>query len=233
MENESSFQNPFRTLKIKWQPEGADEASSLEMCLGDVLFATVDKLIEMTRLLKCMSTETTTHEEKCTCAALAEEVHQQEMVVAKCLLSSAVAAELTNDVIRFPYRLERIGDMLERILSCFEKKAKDGIQFSAEAQAELELLFTALLEIMEDLGKAFAASDAVVSSPSWYVVTRATNRTSFVKGWRGVACSTLVDTVPGWISNASSSGWRSSASRRTARARSGSGRRAALPDTTR
>jgi Na+/phosphate symporter len=159
MEDAPSFPAQFRTLKIKWRPEAADESSSLETCLGDVLFATVDKLVEMVRLIKRMSAQETSEAEKNTCAILAKEVHQQEIVVTKCLLSSAVTGQLTNDVTRFPYRLERIGDMLENVLACFEKKARDGIQFSLEAQEELVLIFSALLDIMEGLGKTFVASD--------------------------------------------------------------------------
>jgi Na+/phosphate symporter len=151
---------PFLTTEIKWSGEAADEALSLEICLEDVLRATVGKLTEMTRLLKCISTEATTDAEKKTCALLAKEVHRQEIVVTKCLLSSTAAQGLTNDVIRFPYRLERIGDMLENILSGFEKKARDDIQFSSAARAELGVLFDSLLDIMDSLGKAFVAPRA-------------------------------------------------------------------------
>jgi Na+/phosphate symporter len=159
MEDAPSFRNPFRSMKIKWRPEGLDEGSPLDACLGDVLSATARKLMEMVRMLKCMAAEGTSDAEKSTCAILAKEIHQQEIVVTKCLLSSAVTGRLTNDVTRFPYRLERIGDMLENILACFEKKVRDGIQFTAEAQEELVLLFSALLDIMEDLEKTFSASD--------------------------------------------------------------------------
>jgi Na+/phosphate symporter len=159
MEDAPSYRNPFRTVRIKWRPGGADETSSLDVCLGDVLLATVRKLTEMLRMLKCISAEETSTTEKDKCALLAKEVHHQEIVVAECLLSPTVANQLTNDITRLPYRLERIGDMLENILLCLEKKAKDGIQFSAEAHAELDLLFAALLDIMEDLGKAFATSE--------------------------------------------------------------------------
>jgi Na+/phosphate symporter len=159
MEDAPSFRNPFRTLKIQWRPEGVDTGSSLDACLGDVLLATVDKLTEMVRLLKCMLAEGTGDAEKNTCRILAIEVHKQEIVVTKCLLTSAIAGKLTNDIMRFPYRLERIGDMLENVFSCFERKAKEGIQFSFAAQEELELLFSALLVILEDLRKTFAEVD--------------------------------------------------------------------------
>lgn len=154
-------QSPFRIVKIEWHSEKGEESSSLETCLGDVLRATVDKLIEMTRLLKCMVAEGTNVADGAPCAILAKDVAIQEVVVTKCLLSPLAAGQLSQDVIRFPYRLKRIADMLANVLSCLEKKIEDGIEFSPLAHAELELLFTGLLDILENLGTAFSGSGAV------------------------------------------------------------------------
>jgi hypothetical protein len=153
-----SSQNPFRTVKIEWRSEETEGPSSVETCLGDVLLATVDRLIKMTRLLKRMLAEGAIESEGLNCAVLAEDLGAQEIVVTRCMLAPSVVDQLTQDVIRFPYRLKRIGDMLANILSCLQKKATNNVQFSPTALAELDLLFTGLQEILENLASAFSGS---------------------------------------------------------------------------
>lgn len=153
-----SRKNPFRTVKIEWRSDETQGPSSVETCLGDVLLATVDRLIKITRLIKCMLAEETVESIGQNCAVLAEDLGAQEIVVTRCMLAPSVAGRLAQDIIRFPYRLKRIGDMLANIVSCLEKKAKNNVEFSPTARAELDLLFTGLQEILKDLAFAFSGS---------------------------------------------------------------------------
>lgn len=174
MKQEHLFFNPFRMLS----PTLHHEALKIEMLyerpvsesvsLEEGLLIMISKLIEMCRLLsKAVFTGDAGQMDRC--EALAEDVHNQEKVLTKDLLGSGIKSNLLTGVIRFPYRLERIGDMFESILNCCRIKAGKGVPFSDKAYTELDALFTALLEMMHNLRDAFQTPnkeilEAIISS---------------------------------------------------------------------
>jgi len=89
------------------------------------------------------------------CDRLAEEVHEEETAVTGHLLSRGVRGEMFEGVIRFPYRLERIGDMLENVLHCWRIKIDQDIPLGEKATEELGQLLTTLEEMMNGLRDAF------------------------------------------------------------------------------
>ena len=62
-----------------------------------------------------------------------------------------MAGELPKGLIRFPLRLERIADELDSILTCCRIKARDGIEFSDKAHAELNQMLAIVLDMLENL----------------------------------------------------------------------------------
>ena len=123
------------------------------------MLSTLDKLVEMTRVLKSISAENAHCEQKHSFESLAKEVHGQEKVVTQRLLSVAEADRPANDIVRLPYRLERIGDMLETVFASFENRKASGVRFSPQSEAELDTLFSAVLDVMVHLRHALATSD--------------------------------------------------------------------------
>ena len=103
------------------------------------VLAMISKLIEMNRLL-AKSFVTQNRADMDRCALLAKEVHEKEKTLTSYLLSRGVPGEMFEGVIRFPYRLERIGDMLESILHCCRVKVHSNITFSEIADKEVDEL---------------------------------------------------------------------------------------------
>ncbi len=139
-----------------------EELAAKEVCEGidltEGLLITVSKLIEITQLLsKYVVTGSGAQCEKC--AHLAEEVHKQEQILTQCMLGAEVTGDVLKGVIRFPYRLERVGDMLESIHECSRVKAARDIPFSDKAYTELDNMFGALLQMLTGLREAFKAPD--------------------------------------------------------------------------
>ena len=153
MRHEVPLQNPFQTFVSR--PEALhqaanvldDETISLVREVQTGLLEMIDKLIEITRVLpECINTpsELTLSD----CDSLAAAVHEQETELTKKIVTTDLTPNIRKDVIRFPYRLERIGDMLESILNCFRLKIEDGVSFDPVAHEELDKLFAVLLRIM-------------------------------------------------------------------------------------
>ncbi|MFH0825471.1 MAG: hypothetical protein V2B18_22180 [Pseudomonadota bacterium] len=167
MKEKSIFANPFRMLSPKLDQAAVllDELHSKKVTDGvgleEGLLITASKLIEMSRLLSkaAISGSASLMDQ---CAALAEDVHQQEQVLTKALVSSGAKGELLKSVIRFPFRLERVGDALENILTCCRVKAERAIPFSDKAHGEIEQLFAALSDMMNNLRDAFRAPNKVL-----------------------------------------------------------------------
>ncbi|MEW6348255.1 MAG: hypothetical protein AB1646_04285 [Thermodesulfobacteriota bacterium] len=135
-----------------------EELAAKEVCEGidltEGLLITVSKLIEMTQLLsKYVMSGAGAQCERC--SHLAEEVHKQEQILTQCMLGAEVTGEVLKGVIRFPYRLERVGDMLEAIQECSRVKAAKDIPFSDKAYGELDSMFGLLLEMLNHLRDAF------------------------------------------------------------------------------
>ncbi len=167
MKDELLFYNPFRMLSPKLDCEALrsetlhTEPVTESISLQEGLLIMVGKLIEMCRLLvKAIVTGSDTQMD--TCVALAKEVHEQEKILTRDLVGSDVKGELLKGMIRFPYRLERIGDMFESILDCCRIRARYGIPFSDKAFSEMDQLFTLLLEMMTNLRDAFRTPNRLI-----------------------------------------------------------------------
>ncbi len=135
-----------------------EELAAKEVCEGidltEGLLITISKLIEMTQLLsKYVVTGSGAQCDKC--SHLAAEVHKQEQILTQCMLGAEVKSDVLKGVIRFPYRLERVGVMLESIQECCREKAAKEVPFSDKAYGELDKMFGILLEMMTDLRGAF------------------------------------------------------------------------------
>ncbi len=174
MKEEHLFFNPLRMLSPKLNQEALkieklhERPVSDALSLEEGLLIMISKHIETCRLLsKAVFTGDAGQMDRCD--ALCEEVHEQERLLTKDLVGSGAKGYLLSGLIRFPYRLERIGDMLESILNCCRIKAKKGVPFSDKAYAELDALFTTLLEMMQNLRDAFQTPnkeilDAIIAS---------------------------------------------------------------------
>jgi phosphate:Na+ symporter len=161
MAEEEAVYNPFRVVSPRVDEEvlrleelhirRVSEAAHLE----EGLLILISKVMEMTRLLsECMFTGDEVQMDEC--ARLANEVHEEEKILTKDLLSAGVRRDLLRGVLRFPFRLERIGDMLENILNCCRIKNREGVPLGDKAKEDLTQLFSALLEMMGNLREAFS-----------------------------------------------------------------------------
>jgi Na+/phosphate symporter len=167
MKEEHLFYNPFRMLSPKLNHEALKieqlhtEPVRESISLQEGLLVMVSKLIEMCRLLaKAFITGSETQMKRC--EALAREVHEQEKILTKELVASDAKGELLRAMIRFPYRLERVGDLLESTLNCCRSRATHSIPFSDKALAELDGLFTALLGMMNNLRDSLKVPNKVI-----------------------------------------------------------------------
>ena len=87
------------------------------------------------------------------------EVHKQEKLLTKSLLEADIATHIRTALIRLPYRLTRIADMMENILNCCKNKAEDNVPFTAEAHSELERLCAILLHMLLNTREALDAAE--------------------------------------------------------------------------
>jgi len=156
MKETSTFVNPFRILSPKLDAETIRieelhaRALPQKVSLEEGVLIMISKLMEMTRLLS-KTFVSGSHEQMDRCSALGLEVDELEDMLTKELIGAGIDAEVLKGVIRFPYRLERIGDMLESMLNCSRAKATKGIPFSDKAHAELDQLFAVMLRMMSNL----------------------------------------------------------------------------------
>jgi Na+/phosphate symporter len=161
MTEEKVQANPFRVLVSEVQSESSGEALGREdvsaaPSMEDALCSMLDDIIEMIRLLSSSLAGGST-EEMDRCELLAKRVHSHEKTLTMRLLDPSLKDRLPKDLLRFPYRLERVGDMLENILTCSRLKARDAIPFSKEAHADLDDLFSRLIEMMTTFKAAFVS----------------------------------------------------------------------------
>jgi Na+/phosphate symporter len=164
MKDQRIVVNPFRMMSPKLDSEAVrieefhEKPFSESVALQEGLLIMVSKTVEMTRLLsKCIISGSRAQMDAC--EALAKDVHEQEKVLTRNLISSGVKTARLSDVIRFPYRLERVGDLLESILKCCRIKARDGIPFSEKAHAEIDDIFAILTEMLVNLRDAFLTTN--------------------------------------------------------------------------
>lgn len=128
---------------------------STSVSLLEGLLIMMSKIVEITRsLAECIDECPESAMDRC--GSLAREVHMEEQILTRIVVSPEVSPELRTGLINFPYRLERIGDMLENILRCYRTKAREGIRFSEPAVRDLDQFFGSLLKTMIDLRDALA-----------------------------------------------------------------------------
>jgi Na+/phosphate symporter len=159
--------NPFRMLSPRFNKEALSltelhkEEVTPESTLEEGMLITISKLIEMTQLLrKCVISEA--HCRMDQCQLLGDQVQEQEGVLTKALIASEVKGDFLKNVIRFPYRLERVGDMLGTILDCCRIKAAKSIPFSDKAYQELEKLFSVTITMLTNLRDAFRTPNQII-----------------------------------------------------------------------
>ncbi len=156
--------NPFRMISPKLDFEALrlgelhEKPFSESVALQEGLLIMISKILEMTRLLS-KAVVSGSLAQMDACEPLARGVHEQEKVLTRALISAEVKTVRLSDVIRFPYRLERVGDLLENILKCCRIKSRDGIPFGDKAHAELDQLFALLVDMFVNLRDAFVTTN--------------------------------------------------------------------------
>lgn len=167
MKEKSVFFNPFRMMSPKLDAEAVrigelhKEPFSESISLEKGLLIMISKVIEMTRLLsKALFSGSKSQMDAC--ESLAKELGRQEKALTRNLVSSGLKPELLTGLIRFPFRVERIGDMLESVLNCSRMKARDGVPFSDKAHEELDQIFSVLVDMMGNFRDAIITPNKVV-----------------------------------------------------------------------
>ncbi|MEJ2717324.1 MAG: hypothetical protein P8182_09325 [Deltaproteobacteria bacterium] len=159
MKDKEVLSNPLQELSPTLNPEELpldklhERSFSNSVSLLEGVLIMISKIIEITRSLsECVHECHASTMERC--GSLAQDVHKQEQVLTRIIVSSEVSPELRTGLINFPYRLERIGDMLESVLKCCRTKAMQSIHFSEPAHRDLDQFFDSLLTTMVDLRDA-------------------------------------------------------------------------------
>ena len=70
------------------------------------------------------------------CESLAKDVHLQEKVFTRFVASSHASPELRNDVIRFTDCIEKVANMLKRVLSRFQDRLQTNSRFHTKQVSE-------------------------------------------------------------------------------------------------
>ena len=167
MKEKSVFFNPFRMMSPKLDAEALrleelhKEPFSESISLEKGLLVMISKVMEMTRLLS-KALFSGSRSQMDTCESLARELGQQEKALTRNLVLSGLNPELLTGLIRFPFRIERIGDMLESVLNCSRIKEREGIPFSDKAHLELDQVFSVLVDMMENFRDAIITPNKVV-----------------------------------------------------------------------
>ncbi|HTY24066.1 MAG TPA: hypothetical protein VMC85_13110 [Desulfomonilaceae bacterium] len=167
MKEKALFFDPFRIISPKHNAEALrledlhSRPVSEAVSLQEGLLMMSSKIIEMIRLLsKCVVSGS--QKQMDACESLAKEVHQQEKVLTTDLASSKLRTDLLKGLIRFPYRMAGIGDMLERILNRCRVKGRDGIPFTYKAHEELHQLFVFLSDMITNLRDSLVTPNKVI-----------------------------------------------------------------------
>ena len=161
------FASPFRMMSPKLDSEALKlqelyrQPFSESFSVEKGVLVTISKIIEITQLL-AKYVHSGSQAQFTDCLNLAKEVHAQERVLTRHILESGVKGDVLKGLLRFPYRLERLGDLQQNLLTIFHAKAKEGIPFNDKAHAELDRLLTLLAEILNNLRDAFVAPNKVL-----------------------------------------------------------------------
>ncbi len=160
---EKPFQiNPFQVFspqvdrEVRRLEELREARVSESSTLQEGLISLLDKVIEMTEILSaCTALGDGSGMDRC--EYLYGEINREEKILTGYLVSSGMGLHAMKGVIRFPYRLKRVGDLLEIILRCFRYRAGGGIPLSDKAKLELDQVFTILLGMMGHLRDGFVS----------------------------------------------------------------------------
>ncbi len=142
-------------------PENRNGLCDDFMSMEEDLAVMIGQIEDMARLLpacivNCLSVQMDE------CEALAQDVRRQAKTLTRKLVITHRAAGLPKGLIRFPLRLERIADELDSILTCCRIKARDGIEFSEKAHAELDQLLAIVLDMLENLRDVMTTPNQVI-----------------------------------------------------------------------
>jgi Na+/phosphate symporter len=164
MSEKPFYENPFETESAKVTAEVARlQAEHGKRIMQSPVFregvvGMIRRLLEMNRLLsESFLTDNTSLLDQC--QRLATEIHQEENALTGYILHCGARGESCEGVIRLPYRLERIGDMLEDVLHCCRIKIDRDIPFSLQAKEEVGELLLQLEHMMDSLRDAFVSQD--------------------------------------------------------------------------
>lgn len=160
MKDQRFVVNPFRMISPKLDSAASKIKELHEIPVSEShppeegLLIMMSKLIEMSKILsKCIITAD--GEQMAAFDRFAEDVHKEEAFLTSGILaasstftSTTVGQNLFKIVVRFPARLERIGDIFQNIMTCCRIKQRDGIPFSDKADAELAQVFPLLGEML-------------------------------------------------------------------------------------
>jgi Na+/phosphate symporter len=169
MKDQRVVVNPFRILSPKLDSEASRFEDLHQMPVSEHispeegLLIMMSKLIEISKILS-RAVVNADAEQLAICERLAEEIHTQEGMVTKNLVASSaiIGHNLFQIVVRFPGRMERMGDMLQNILTCCRIKQRDGIPFSDKALGELSQIFAILLDMLTNVRDSLIVRNRVL-----------------------------------------------------------------------
>lgn len=145
------------------------------------------KILEMTRLLsRCLFSGSKSQMRAS--ESLGKEIHHLEQIITRALLSRDIRHDVIKSLVRLPFRMERIGDMLESILNCCRVRSGEGVPITANACTELEQLFSVLLDMMVHLRDAFTSPD---QEPLEHVLARSKDLARMLRDYRSAHWSRL------------------------------------------
>ncbi len=167
MKDKTLFFNPHPLITPELNPESVrmkvpdTRPVSVPISLQEGLLVMISKIIEMIGLLsKCVVSGA--QRQMNACESLAKEAHQVDKALTEELVSSKLKPDMLKGLLRFPYLLKTIGDMLEAILQCCKIKALDGVPFTDKAHAELDQLFAFFYEMMINLRDALETPNNIL-----------------------------------------------------------------------
>lgn len=165
MEGTELIKNPFLvelSSRIEDEVTRLKERRTIRACesstLLDGLKKMINGLIEMADLLSvCVVSSDEGRMGRC--ATLARDIHDEEKSLTGFLVASGVSGTMMKGVLRAPYRLDRVADMLEDILLYCRAKAGEEVPFSPAAQEELSRLFSMLVKTLNGVRRIVEAPE--------------------------------------------------------------------------
>lgn len=161
--SERPFQiNPFQVFspQVDKEVRRLEELSGIRISesstLQEGLLGMLDHVIEMTDILS-KYTVAGDRSGADRCEHLYAQNSREEKELTRYLVSAGLGVHAMKGVIRFPYRLKRIGDLLDVILRCCRYRAEGEIPLTDKAKLELDQVFSILLGMMDYLREAFVS----------------------------------------------------------------------------